>query len=51
MMLRAYVWGGSLGKCLSYVAVLIGTMGIVADVAAAENNSSLAPLIPSINAS
>jgi hypothetical protein len=46
MMLRAYVWGDSVGKCMNYVAVLMGAMGIIADVVAVpENNSSLAPLI------
>jgi hypothetical protein len=34
------------GKCLNYIAMLMGAMGIVADVAARpENISSLAPLI------
>ena len=50
MMLWAECWGGSVGKCLNYIAVLMGAMGIVADVAARpENISGLAPLTPFFN--
>lgn len=47
MMLWVECLGRQRGKCLN--AVLMGAMGIVADIAARpENISSLAPLIPAL---